>query len=266
MKQQITLPNELLTIIGAYVYSQHHHSKFYALSRTTKSIMDCLAKKQGFEDYLSVSLARNNRCNDCRKKLFNFTDFFFEKKYKLCWGCSKERPKISPTEIKKNYLLKVEHLDTYQLPSISYKNEYKVWCKLYLKDDIEDLQRILYTKQDISEFYSKKQRRIYRLQELQELRDSRTSEIKEILSKFSNYTADCVIDNSSECDKYIQSNIPKNIKKKQEMINNLLSQAEYFERTWNYARRRGFLHEASKRRKIPTMTGTFTTNFSAFSS
>jgi hypothetical protein len=65
-KPSRTLPNELLAMIAEYVYSSQKHSNFYRLSKTTKNIMDSLAKKAGFSDYLSRCLILSNVCYDCR--------------------------------------------------------------------------------------------------------------------------------------------------------------------------------------------------------
>lgn len=246
----ITLPNELLIKIGNYVYSQKH-SNFYVASKTTKSIMDSLAKKQNYENYLSKSLVAANRCHDCHKRLPNYEDFFFEKKYKLCRSCAYDRPKISPTEIKKNYLLKEQDILDFDLPSISYKNKYRVWCSLYLETDIEKLQNFLYTQEQINSFYERKEKRLDRKEELEEARNSRKLEINKILSKFSNSVKNCVIDNSSECEKYIHSGVPKNAKKKQELVERLLAEAEDLKRRRNYAKNCGSFHEKSKKRASP---------------
>jgi hypothetical protein len=236
VKPNRTLPNELLVMIGEYVYSQKH-SNFYRLSKTTKNIMDSLAKKEGFLDYLSRCLILSNVCYDCRGKLSWYDDFFFVKNYKLCRNCAYNRPKISMTQIKKTKVLTEQNILSADLPSISYRNEYKVTCKLYLESDVEELQNFLYTQEQIQSFYDRKERRIDRRMELEEARESRKLEINKTLSKFSNYIMRRVIEESSECEKYIRTGVPKNVKNKQRIIDKMLAEAERYEVHINYLRK-----------------------------
>lgn len=246
----VPLPNEIHLLIANYIYYSRgfgakNHSQYSNVSKTTKCIMDSLAKKDGFSDYLHRSLYYNDRCNDCHCKVSTRIDDFFDKNYKLCGSCNSKRPKLSPTQIKKDYLLK-EH-EFIHLPHFTTRNQYKVYCNYFLQSDIDELQSILYTQEEIDKFHYKKQRRIERKFEIEQEKYSRLEEINLLLSRFPNWVVSAV-KHYTPCVDYIQKNVPKNKKKKEEFINSLIEKASYYTSSKNYKIGKGDADIESKKR------------------
>lgn len=228
----LPLPNEIHLLIANYIYYSRgfgakNHSNYSIACKTTKCIMDSLAKKDGFSNYLHRSLYFNDRCNDCYCKVSTRIDDFFDKNYKLCGSCNSKRPKLSSTQIKAGYLLEEHEFGS--LPYFTTRNQYRVYCRYFLQSDIEELQEELYTQEEIRKFYLKRRNRVARRIEIKREKEHRAQEIKHLLRGFSEL-AIANASNTPDCVKYVQKNIPKNPSKRTELVSNLIDIAIQYDK------------------------------------
>jgi len=215
-----TLPNELHLIIARYLSNDiKNYTKYCLASKTTKCIMDSFSIDKGFSSYLEEYCYNNSRCNTC-KTVIRYQRDFFGKKFWICSECNSGIPKLSETVILKEGLLDAG--DLVSLHFISTVNQYKVRCHYYLKSDVDELTNFLFTSEEIEVFYNEKEAKKVRRIQLKQEKNDRENEISSLFSGYSeNLEVSRYLENDVLYCKYIAKNIPKNKKKKEELIEHL---------------------------------------------